>query len=223
MLDRGSECRILMNVYSDDGLASTNSETLFMNDFKSKFDVQEKNPDFFLGAGIIPHETGAISLDPSKYLREVASSYDMSKSIHTQLPLPPGSKLYMPQVDDPECSKEQTNLYQQMAWSVVYASLQRPDLMYFASQLGKVTSKPSLEHLRLARLVIQYCLSTAEEVIKYRPYGYDGWGSNDLQLIVFSDSDWACAQDTRRSHGWHIVMYAVQQCRVDQDPIGVSC
>jgi len=81
-------------------LASTNSETLwdkFMNDFKSKFDVQEKDPDYFLGAGIIQHDSGAISLDPSKYLREVASSYDMSKSIHTKLPLPPGRKLYMPQ------------------------------------------------------------------------------------------------------------------------------
>jgi hypothetical protein len=91
----------------------------------------------------------------------------MSKSIHTKLPMAPGSKLYMPQADDPECSKEQTNhnLYQQMAGSVMYASLLRPDLMYYASQLGKVMSRPSLEHLRLARLVIQYCNSTAEEVI----------------------------------------------------------
>jgi hypothetical protein len=136
MLDRGSEGRILMNVYSDDGLASTNSETLwdkFMNDFKSKFDVQEKDPDYFLGAGIIQHDSGAISLDPSKYLREVASSYDMSKSIQTKLPPPPGSKLYMPQADDPECNKGQTNLYQQMAGSVMYASLLRPDLMYYAA------------------------------------------------------------------------------------------
>lgn len=83
-----------MNVYSDDGLASTNNEMLwdkFMSDFKSKFDVKEKSPDYFLGAGIIQHESGAISLDPSKYLREVASSYDMSKSIHTKLPMAPGA------------------------------------------------------------------------------------------------------------------------------------
>ena len=102
----------------------------------------------------------------------------------------------------------ETNLYQQMAGSVMYASLLRPDLMYYASQLGKVMSRPSLEHLRLARMVIQYCNATAEEVITYRPYGCDGWGSNDLQLIAFSDSDWACAQDTRRSHGCHIIMLA---------------
>jgi len=114
----------------------------------------------------------------------------------------------MPQANDPECNKKQTNLYQQMAGSVMYASLLRPDLMYYASQLGKVMSKPSLEHLRLARIVIQYCNATAEEVITYRPHGCDGWGSNDLQIIAFSDSDWACAQDTRMSHGCHIVMYA---------------
>ena len=69
-------------------------------------------------------------------------------------------------------------------------------------------SRPSLENLRMARLVIQYCNATAEEVITYRPLGCDGWGSNDLQLVAFSDSDWACAQDTRRSHGCHVVMYA---------------
>ena len=134
----------------------------------------------------------------------------MSKSIHTKLPMAPGSKLYMPQADDPECSKEQTNhnLYQQMAGSVMYASLLRPDLMYYASQLGKVMSRPSLEHLRLARMVIQYCNATAEEVITYRPHGCDGWESNDLQLVAFSDSDWACAQDTLRSHGCHIIMSA---------------
>jgi hypothetical protein len=81
--------------------------------------------------------------------------------------MPPGSKLYMPHADDPEWNKAQVKLYQQMAGSEMYASLLRPDLMYYASQLGKVMRKPSLEHLRMARLVIQYCNATAEEVITY--------------------------------------------------------
>ena len=65
MLDRGHDKRIILNVYSDDGLASTSCEELrkeFMKDFKSKFDVQEKEPDYFLGAAIIQHESGAITL-----------------------------------------------------------------------------------------------------------------------------------------------------------------
>ena len=43
---------ILLNVYSDDGLGATSSDQLwdnFMMDFKSKFDLEEKEPDYFLG------------------------------------------------------------------------------------------------------------------------------------------------------------------------------
>ena len=46
-----------------------------------------------------------------------------------------------------------------MTGSVMYASLLRPDLMYYAYQLGKVMSKPTLEHLKMARQVIQFCRS----------------------------------------------------------------
>jgi hypothetical protein len=78
----------------------------------------------------------------------------------------------MPQANDPECNKKQTNLYQQMAGGVMYASLLRPDLMYYASQLGQVMSKPSLVHLRLARIVIQYCNATAEEEVAWLPHSH---------------------------------------------------
>jgi transposase InsO family protein len=215
MLDRKDdpECPgvILMNVYSDDGLASTSSEQLwakFMEDFKKNFDIEEKDPDYFLGAAITQDDSGAIILDPSKYLREVAAKYDMSRAVPTSLPLPAGSKLYMNDSDDDDCTPEEVNLYQQMAGSVMYASLLRPSVMYYASQLGKVMSRPTREHLRKARQVIQYLNSTADEVITFRPEGCDGWSAFDVQLLAFSDSDWACAVDTRRSHGCHVVMLA---------------
>jgi hypothetical protein len=44
---------ILLNVYSDDSLGSTSSDQLwdnFMMDFKSKFDLEERNPTIFLDA-----------------------------------------------------------------------------------------------------------------------------------------------------------------------------
>ena len=76
--------------------------------------------------------------------------------------------------------------------------------MYYASQLGKVMH----EHMRKARQVIQYLNSTADEVMTFRPAGCDGWSQADVQLLAFSDSDWACAVDTRRSHGCHVIMLA---------------
>ena len=46
---------ILLNLYSDDGLASIDNSALwdkFMLDFKAVFDVVEKDPDYFLGCAI---------------------------------------------------------------------------------------------------------------------------------------------------------------------------
>ena len=46
---------ILLNLYSDDGLASIDNSMLwdkFMKDFKKDFDVIEKDPDYFLGCAI---------------------------------------------------------------------------------------------------------------------------------------------------------------------------
>jgi len=46
---------ILLNLYSDDGLASIDNSTLwdkFMLNFQKAFDVVEKDPDYFLGCAI---------------------------------------------------------------------------------------------------------------------------------------------------------------------------
>ena len=55
---------ILLNLYSDDGLASIDNSALwdkFMLDFKAVFDVVEKDPDYFLGCAIEwDPETGVI-------------------------------------------------------------------------------------------------------------------------------------------------------------------
>ena len=71
---------VLLNVYSDDGLGATSNEAIwteFMTDCKKYFDLKEKDPYFFLGAGIIQDANGAIHLDPSKYIRETVSKYDL--------------------------------------------------------------------------------------------------------------------------------------------------
>jgi len=196
-------------VYSDDGLGATDSEEMwreFMQDFKSKFELEEKEPDYFLGCGIIQDESGAIHLDPSKYIREMLAKYDMDKSVCSPLPMPAGTIVYMP--DDEEKGDEQrTNLFQQITGSILYCSLMRPELQFYAAQLCKVMSRPTEEHMGLARQVLMYLKGTLNDTLTFRPAGCDGFTANDVSLLSFSDSDWACAVDTRRSHGCHVVMF----------------
>ena len=200
---------IMLNVYSDDGLASIDNEDLwkeFMQDFKSKFDVLEKDPDYFLGAGIVQREDGTVEIDPSKYLRESVAKYDMEQAITSPLPMPAGTKLYMDAGQ--HLNTEETNFFQQMTGTIMYTSLLRTELCYYASQLGKVMSAPTEAHMVFARKVLQYISGTIEEKHVFHPKGKAGFTDNDLTLLAFSDSDWACAMDTRRSHGCYVLMYA---------------
>jgi hypothetical protein len=105
---------VLLNLYSDDGLASIDNTSLwdnFMKDFKRDFDVLEKDPDFFLGCSIEwNEETNVISLDPSKYLREVAAKFDMLDAHPSPIPLPAGAKIYMNEMWDGD--ENNRSLYQ---------------------------------------------------------------------------------------------------------------
>jgi len=70
---------ILLNLYSDDGLGSTDNSALwdsFMVDFKVEFNVLEKDPDYFLGCAFEWDPiTGVIDVFPGKYLHEIVAKY----------------------------------------------------------------------------------------------------------------------------------------------------
>ena len=69
-------------------------------------------------------------------------------------------------------------------------------------------SAPTEAHMVFARKVLQYISGTIEEKHALYPKGKTGFTDIDLTLLAFSDSDWACAMDTRRSHGCYVLMYA---------------
>ena len=101
---------------------------------------------------------------------------------------------------------ELTNLFQQITRSILYCSLLHPKLQFNAAQLCKVMSRPTEEHLSLAQQVLMYIKGTINDKLTFRPAGCDGSTEADVSLRFFSDSDWACAIDTRRSHGCHLLM-----------------
>jgi hypothetical protein len=118
-----------------------------------------------LGAGFTQDEFGVIRLDPSKYICEMVSKYDLDQAVTSPVPMPAGCKTYMP--DDGDEDLQRTQLFQQMTGSILYASLLRPDIMYHASQLSKVMSRLSAEHMALARNVIQYLHDTMQETLSW--------------------------------------------------------
>lgn len=202
---------ILLNLYSDDGLASIDNSVLwdkFMTDFKHAFDVVEKDPDYFLGCAIEwDPETGIIQLDASKYLREVIAKFDLLNAHPSPIPSPAGMKIYANANWDGD--EGFRNLYQQYCGCINYASLIRPELSFYASQICRVMSSPNEDNLRAAQNILRYALGSLDEKITYRPaLADDPLGDYNYGLMAFTDSDWATSVDTRRSHGCYIIMLA---------------
>jgi len=63
----------------------------FIQDFKSKFVLEKKVPEYYLGAGIVQDDSGAIHLDSSKYVRKMLVKYDMDRAVCLPLPMPAGT------------------------------------------------------------------------------------------------------------------------------------
>jgi len=123
---------ILLNLYSDDGLGSTDNSALwdsFMVDFKAEINVLEKDPDYFLGCAIEWDPiTGVIKLDPGKYLREIVAEYDMTDIHSCPIPLPAGRKFYMN--EEWNGDENMRNLYQQIAGSPATQHSSGPSLCF---------------------------------------------------------------------------------------------
>jgi len=185
---------VLLNLYSDDGLGSTDNSApwdSFMVDFKVEFNVLEKDADNFLGCAIEWHPiTSVIKLDPGKYLRDIVAKYDMMDIHSSPIPLPAGRKMY---VNEERNSDENLrNLYQQIAGSLNYAAQLQPELMFSVqvSQLSRVTSCPTQENISLARQVIKYIIESLDMKITYHPDDpNDPLSEINNELMMFTDSD----------------------------------
>jgi len=150
---------MLLNLYSDDSLGSTDNSVLwnwFMVDFKVAFNVLEKDPDYLLGCAIEWDPITGIKLDSGKYLREIVAKYDMTDIHSSPIPLPAGRKIYVN--EEWNGDENLRNLYQRIAGSLNYAAQLRPEFLFSVSQLSRVMSCPTQENLSLARQVIKYII-----------------------------------------------------------------
>jgi hypothetical protein len=84
------------------------------------------------------------------------------------------------------------NVYRQMLGSLNYLTTTRRDISYSVSVLSQFMAKPHENHWNAAKVVLRYLKGTLDYGIKYTD-------ASDVELIGYSDSDWADNKDDRRS------------------------
>ena len=90
--------------------------------------------------------------------------------------------------------------YASSVGSLMYAQVYtRPDITFVVGMLGRYQSNPSIDHWRAEKKVMRYLQGTKDYMLMYRR-------TNNLEVIGYSDSDFAGCVDSRKSTSGYIFM-----------------
>ncbi|CAL8988995.1 unnamed protein product [Prunus brigantina] len=182
---------LIAQVYVDDIVVGSTSD-LHVQDFirvmTSEFEmslVGELN--YFLGLQIKQCHDG-IFVSQSKYAKNLVSKFGLEGAKSARTPMSTSAKIHR---DLHGKSVDQT-LYRSMIGSLLYLTASRPDISFSVGVCARFQSDPKESHLFAVKRIIKYVSGTIEFGLWYT---YD----TSVNLIGYSDADWAGCSDDRKS------------------------
>ncbi|RVX09023.1 Retrovirus-related Pol polyprotein from transposon TNT 1-94 [Vitis vinifera] len=200
---------IILVLYVDDILLAS-SDVGLLHETKrflsSKFDMKDLgNASFVLGIQIHRDRSrGILGLSQKAYIDKVLSRFGMSNCAPGDTPVAKGDKFSLHQCPKNELEKKDMERfpYASAIGSLMYAQVcTRPDIAYIVGMLGRYLSNPGMDHWKKAKRVMRYLQRTKDYMLTYRR-------SSHLEIVGYSDSDFAGCLDSRRSTSGYIFMLA---------------
>jgi hypothetical protein len=198
---------LYVTIFVDD-LVIAGSNITAINEFKSELRQEYNMKDlgeinFCLGMEVSYDDNHCYSLSQSKYIGDVLRRFGMSNCNPSPIPMETGCKLSKSMA--PSTPQEEAAAaifpYREIVGSLMYLMVStRPDIGYAVGQLAKFMNCHGPQHHAAAIHLLRYIKGTQHCCIKY--------GSSDLTLTGYSDSDWASDVDSRRSTTGYIFMLA---------------
>ncbi|CAL8162045.1 unnamed protein product [Prunus armeniaca] len=182
---------LIAQVYVDDIVVGSTSD-LHVQDFihvmTSEFEmslVGELN--YFLGLQIKQSHDG-IFVSQSKYAKKLVTKFGLEGAKSARTPMSTSAKIHR---DLHGKSVDQT-LYRSMIRSLLYLTASRPDISFSVGVCARFQSDPKESHLFAVKRIIKYVSGTIEFGLWYT---YD----TCVNLVGYSDADWAGCSDDRKS------------------------
>ncbi|KAF5788317.1 putative RNA-directed DNA polymerase [Helianthus annuus] len=204
----GSNFAILV-LYVDDILLASNSLDLLHESkrlLSQNFDMKDLGEaSYVIGIEIHRDRTnGILGLSQKAYIDRVLTRYNMQQCSPSVAPVVKGDVFGSFQCPKTEVEKEQMRLipYASVVGSLMYAQVcTRPDIAYIAGMLGRYQSNPGLDHWKAAKKVLRYLQGTKDYKLTYRR-------TDNLEVVGYSDSDFAKCKDDKKSTSGYIFMLA---------------
>lgn len=192
---------IIISLYVDD-LIFTGNDKVLCDDFKNSMMLEFEMSDLgkmkhFLGVEVKQSPEG-IFICQRRYAREVLTRFGMDESNSVKNPIVPGMKLHK----DETGAKVDETVFKQMVGSLMYLTVTRPDLMYSVCLISRFMTSPRESHWLVVKRILRYIRGTTELGVFYKK------GENKMELMAYTDSDYAGDLDGRRSTAGYVFMMA---------------
>ncbi|RVW62453.1 Retrovirus-related Pol polyprotein from transposon TNT 1-94 [Vitis vinifera] len=196
-------------LYVDDILLATNDKGLLheVKQFLSKnFDMKDMGEASYV-IGIKIHRDifkGILGLSQETYINKILERFRMKNCSPSVSLIVKGDRFNLNQCLKNDLEKEQMkNIpYASAVGSLMYAQVcTRPDIAFAVGMLERYQSNPSIDHWKAAKKVMRYLQGTKDYKLMYRR-------TSNLEVVGYSDSDFAGCVDSRKSTFGYIFILA---------------
>lgn len=204
----GSKFAILV-LYVDDILIAANDMGMLRDVKKylsSNFEMKDMGEaSYVIGIEIIRDRSqGLLSLSQKGYINKVLKRYGMDKCSIGKAPIQKGDQFSKMQCPKNELERKEMERipYASVVGSLNYVqTCTRPDISFAVGMLGRYQSNPGMDHWKAAKKVLRYLQGTKEYMLTYRR-------SDNIEIIGYSDSDYAGCVDSRKSTFGYLFLLA---------------
>ena len=139
---------------------------------------------YFLGIEVKQDEEG-IFVSQERYVKEILKKFSVEDCQHVDTPVEFSIKISK----DGEEKAVNPTYYKSLVGCLRYLTCTRPNILFGVSLVSRYMETPKTSHLQVAKRILRYIKETTD-------YGQIYSSSNTMELVGFSDSDWAeCCDD----------------------------
>ena len=186
--DRG---QLVVIVYVDDIIFAGDHEDQcrkFSKLMQAEFEMSMIGElSYFLGLQVDQREEG-IFLSQAKYIKDMLTKFGMTESKPVSTPMEVNCKISK----DEEGKSVDQKLYRSMIGSLLYLTATRPDIMQSVCLVARYQANPKESHMLAVKRILRYIRGTSD-------YGLWYSRNDGLELVAYSDADWAGCRDDRKS------------------------
>ena len=190
-LKRKNELITCLIIYVDDMIITGNDKEeihMLKKQFSLEFEMKDLGRlKYFLGIEVLRSKKG-IFISQRKYILDLLEETSMLECKPADTPIITHHGLQMIE-GEKLADRDQ---YQRMVGKLIYLSHTRPDVAYAVGIVSRFIQRPQIQYMTKVMRILRYLKGTSDRGILFQKHGH-------LDLLAYTDADWAGDRDDRRS------------------------